>query len=262
MKDKNPLWQIVVLLIISFIALGFYSFKNKAFNVFGEEIRQSDIKQICEPQTDALAYRIQYPKTILGNPNKREAIDTTKQRILFFGDSMLEGLMWRAKAYATANGHKFFPVVWYSSSTKWYGESDTITYYIHKFKPTYVIMVLGANELFIRDIFKKRNKDVKNIIKQFDTLRYVWIGPPNWKDDTGINDMVMANMPANQYFDSRQLTYQRAKDGAHPTRRSANRWMDSIASWIMNTSRYPILLNEPKSNAKTHPHPTLLQPMY
>ena len=74
-----------------------------------------------------------------------------------------------------------------------------------KFKPTYVFLVLGANELFVRDIIKKRTKYVKNILQQLDTVKFVWVGPPNWKDDTGINTMILRNVGSDRYFPSKNL---------------------------------------------------------
>ncbi len=258
---KNPLWQIVALLIILFIYLGLISFLPDI--KWGKtELKKAEIKEMFEPSADIKVDKIIPPQTLIDNPNKQEATDTSKQRILWIGDSMLEKLMQPAQEYADANGHKLFPVVWYSSSTLWYGQSDTIRFFIKKFKPTYVFIVLGANELFIRDIFKKRHKYVKRILEQIDTLRYVWIGPPNWKDDTGINDMIKTFVPDNQFFESRNLTLDRISDGAHPTKAAAKIWMDSIARWVMHDSRYPILLNKPDKKIKSRPHATLLQPMY
>ena len=46
------------------------------------------------------------------------AIDSAHQTILFFGDSMLEGLSRRFADYAVQNGHELYTVIWYSSSTQ------------------------------------------------------------------------------------------------------------------------------------------------
>ncbi len=183
------------------------------------------------------------------------------QRILLIGDSMLEGLMRRLKDYTAYNNHKIKTVIWYSSSTKWYGNSDTLKYYINQFKPTYVFLVLGANELFISDIIKKRQKFVNHIKKQLVGVKYIWIGPPNWKDDTGINKLILKNVGAKRYFPSKNLSYRRTSDGAHPTRSSAAAWMDSVAVWVMKESMYPIMLAKPKKKAKISANVTILQPM-
>ena len=53
------------------------------------------------------------------------AIDTLPKRILFVGDSMLEGLSPRFASYAASNGHKLYTVVWYGSTTLKWGETQT-----------------------------------------------------------------------------------------------------------------------------------------
>jgi len=122
-----------------------------------------------------------------------------------------------------------------------------------------VILVIGANELFIRDI-KRRDKFVKNILRQIGNLKYFWVGPPNWKEDTGINDLILRNVGPRRYYPSKKLKYERNRDGAHPTKKSGYMWMDSVATFIMNKSMYPVLLNYPDAQEKNGPPTTLLMP--
>ena len=56
------------------------------------------------------------------------------------------------------------------------------------------------------------------------------------------------------------LTFERNKDGVHPTRASAAKWMDVIASFIMKKSKYPIILKTPKNKAKKRSTLYLLSP--
>ena len=65
-------------------------------------------------------------------------------------------------------------VIWYSSSTLWYGSCDTLSYFVKKYNPTYVILVIGGNELFIRDV-RSRDKFVKNILRQIGNRKYFWV---------------------------------------------------------------------------------------
>ncbi len=178
------------------------------------------------------------------------SIDTTSQRILLIGDSMVAGLMHRLQDYCEANGHVQNSVIWYSSSTKWYAQTDTISYFIQKHQPSFVILVLGANELFIRDIIERRVDFVKQIVSQFDSIPYIWVGPPNWKKDTGINEMIQNHVDSSHFFLSANLHFDRLSDGAHPTKASSVLWMDSIAAWIMTKSSYRIKLYEPTEKAK------------
>ncbi len=255
-------WQFISILVISFVIVTIYSFKEKPIKVFDYEIKQSGIKDFL--MGDPLQSKGFEKFTYLNKPKKQDVgvIDTTSQRILLIGDSMLEGLMLRLRDYTTFNGHEMKSVIWYSSSTLWYGTCDTLSYYINQYKPTYVMLVLGANELFIRNIKTKRLKYVRRILSQIGNIPYVWIGPPNWKDDTGINELILENVGEARYFPSKNLSYKRKSDGAHPTNASAKIWMDAITQWIMTKSAYRIKLNRPPKNKRyrNSPNATLLQP--
>ncbi len=177
--------------------------------------------------------------------------DTTSQRILFIGDSMLEGLSPRLAAYCEYNGHELYSVIWYSSTSEIWGKSDKLAKYIETFKPTYIIISLGANELFVGDIERKRRQYVEKIIDDIGDIPFIWIGPPNWKPDTGINRLVSSLAPKGCFFLSDGMHFNRAKDGAHPTRSSAVDWLDSIVRWMPLNARQPIRLEKPeKSTAK------------
>ncbi|MEE0478027.1 MAG: hypothetical protein UDK32_09175, partial [Adlercreutzia sp.] len=73
-------------------------------------------------------------------------------RILFVGDSMLEELSRRLDDYAVANGHTLQTVVWYGSTTEKWGMTQTLRHLIAEYKPTYLWVCLGGNELFVRDL--------------------------------------------------------------------------------------------------------------
>ncbi len=186
--------------------------------------------------------------------------DTSSQKILIIGDSMLEGLSLRLQDYSEHNGHEMQAVIWYSSQSLWFGKSDTLKHFIEKFNPTYVILVLGANELFVPKIIERRKKYVEKIISQLDSVKFVWVGPPNWKDDTGINKLIVDAVGWDRYFPSKNLKYRRTKDGAHPTYESAAVWMDSIASWLCNYSKYPIKMEKPEHKRKKSPKRIILSP--
>ena len=252
----KPIWKFIAALAITTAILAAYSFSDTPVDVAGTEIKQSDMKVfICGDTTPVYAtemYTSEYtPQT---------GIDSTSQTILLIGDSMLEQFRWRLRDYCAENGHQMQSVIWYSSQSEWYGKTDTLKYFINKFKPTYVILILGANELFVRDIITKRTPYVKHIIEQIDTIPFIWVGPPNWKDDTGINEMIVSNVGSRQYYPSKNLKYNRYDDGAHPKPESASMWCDSVAKFIMEKSRHPILLNPPTKKYTGSPNSTILQP--
>lgn len=181
------------------------------------------------------------------------------EKILLIGDSMNENLRIRLNDYCIKNGHEMHCVIWYGSTTKQFGTCDTLAHFIRKTGATYVLLTLGANELFIRNIAEKRTGYVKHIIEQMGNLPFVWIGPPNWKDDTGINDLILQNVGPGRYFESKKLSFERKKDGAHPTKTSAFNWMNHLAEYLGNDALHPIAMTPPDTNYNKLPHTTILK---
>jgi hypothetical protein len=185
--------------------------------------------------------------------------DTTSQSILLIGDSMAYTLIFRLADYCLQNNHTMHVVSWVSSSTVGFGACDTLRHYIDKFKATYVIFVIGSNELFVDNIKQNRAKYIDRILKQIGRTRCVWIGPPNWKEDTGINDLLLESVGKEKFFLSKNLKFHR-RDHAHPTLESAAMWMDSIASWIKRESCYKIKLDWPTVKNTEKIYPVVLVP--
>ncbi len=257
----NLIWKVIGMLVITASLLTAYSFTSYEISIGDIKLKKTPIREFIlgipeNPYAKALSGRDTVSKEEVQQPT-----DTTSQRVLLIGDSMLEGLKDRLEDYTAYNNHSLKTVIWYSSSTEWYGSSDTLKYFIDEYKPTYVMLVLGANELFVPNIIRKRTPNVKHILDQIDTLNYVWVGPPNWKDDTGINKMILKNVGSMHYFPSKNLNYKRTSDGAHPTRASAAIWMDSIAVWIEKKSYQPIKMDKPLEKSKKSANVTILQPL-
>ena len=187
--------------------------------------------------------------------------DSSAQRILFFGDSMVEGLLRRMNSYAYANGHTITNVVWYSSTTEIWAKTDTLRYFINKVKPTFAMISIGANEQFLKDV-GSREPRIRQILKALGDTPFVWIGVPAWKEDTGINDLTQRVVGKSRYFDSRGLTLMRGRDHMHPTFSAACEWMDSVAVWMASPkTAHPIRMDKPTDGEK-HTYKTYaLQPI-
>lgn len=181
-------------------------------------------------------------------------VDTTTQTILFIGDSMLDGLSPRLAAYSNQSGFHQYSVIWYSSSTEKWSKAKRVKEYIDKINPTFIFICLGSNELMIKDIIEKRQQFVSDIIDQIGDIPYLWIGPPNWREDTGINQLIKNNVPEGCYFKSDGMKFERRKDGAHPTAASASLWMDSIIRWMPEHSAHPISFEIPEKKTGTADH--------
>lgn len=178
------------------------------------------------------AYALTHPEAVAAASPLAHPADSGKRTVLFIGDSMLEGLGQRLAAYCEASGHELYTVIWYSSTSEIWGNAHLLTSYIHRVKPDFLFICLGANELFVRDIASKRDKHVKSILAEAGTVPYLWIGPPNWKEDTGINDLIARNTPEGRFFLTNGMKFNRKRDGAHPTYESAAEWMDSVVRWM------------------------------
>lgn len=192
-------------------------------------------------------------------PRKHEP--DTAQNILFIGDSMLEGLCKRFIDYADQNHHQLNTIIWYSSTTDVWANTDTLQYFLKKFDPSYVVVCLGGNELFVKDI-PQRKANIQKMVDKIGDIPFVWISPPNWKEDTGINDAIISVVGWGRYFDSRSLELDRKKDHAHPTDPAAVIWMDTIARWLKSPAcDNPLAMEWPENDLKMQ-NVTVLQPYY
>ncbi len=265
MKHYFHLWA---LLLVAFVIIAAYSCldNDRRVSIGDLEIKSSGIadRLTQQPDTtaDASGSDLQAAAAEIKAQTFPAEVDTAAQSILIIGDSMLEGLNPALGAYAKHNGHKLNSVIWYSSTSEYWGNSDTLRVYLNQFKPTFIFISLGANELFVSDIKEKRDKFVKSFLRQIGDIPYVWIGPPNWKKDTGINEMIAENVPQGRYFKSDGMHFDREKDGAHPTHASAKLWMDSIARWMPAHAEHPIRLDAPPAGFKGRPdRVVVLQPL-
>lgn len=256
--EKFP-WGILkfsALLIVVFSLMMLYSFHRDEVRIFGVDIKQNNLASIFVPLNDFYGFRgIQYPW------NTTTEVDSTKQRILMVGDSMSGFLRLRLNDYCEKNGHTMYSVVWNSGNTLWFANTDTLDHFIGKVNPTYIIVVLGGNELFLPKP-EYRQKEINTILAKIGDIPYIWVGPPNWKEDTGINDVILRCTGRKRFFPSYRLQYQRMPDGAHPTRESAYNWMDSIAVFMMTKAKHPIIMELPERHASGYPPTTMLAPIH
>lgn len=251
---------LVVISLVEPVKLGGHEFKKATFI---DELTKVDLSRSAIPweidstgiSTDSMSTD-SVPASRFPVP-----VDTASKTILFFGDSMLEGLSPRLAGYCSANGHKLYTVIWYSSTTQVWGDCDTLSVFIRRYKPDYIIACLGANELFVKDIATKRADKLKHLLGEIGDRPLLWIGPPNWKEDTGINDLLANTLQEGGFFLSNGMTFNRKSDGAHPTRESASLWMDSVIRWMPAHCAHPIRMDSIPAGAGKPQRVTLLQPL-
>lgn len=263
---NKPYWGLCGLLltallffvVLSFwqdgISVGNFDIKTASFArdlgapSLGGKIDESEQENLSDAETKG------HPK------GWRAPVDTTAKNILFIGDSMLEGLAPRLAKYCDKNGHSLVEVIWYSSSTLVWGESGRLKELIAQYQPNYIFVCLGANELYVPDIKRARRPFLKKILAEIGDIPYVWIGPPNWVEDTGINDLIEQEVEDGCFYLSAHDQFERSRDGAHPTRASAHQWMDRVVKWLGEKGAHPIRLDNPGEGTGRASHIIVYQP--
>jgi hypothetical protein len=281
-KPSSP-WLIVwagLSITLPILLLYIYSCKPEAFSLAGVELKQilgnQDIDAMLatldEPETPAntatsapitdtansgLAKDSTLPFLTQGSgvftlPAYELPVfaDTTKHRILLIGDSESGGLRYPLNDYCLANGHKLvLSMEWYSATVFNFGRSDTIDKIIARFKPTYIFLVFGLNELYARDL-KARKIAANQLAKKLRNIPYAWIGPANWDEDYGINRVFKSSADSGTYFLTKNLTLTRAGDGRHPDVQGYRVWMDSVANWLQTSAKYKMAMKPPRKRGR------------
>ena len=252
--------KVILLLLTVVVAALAYALSPQQFSLGTYHLKKVSLLQLKRASTPHSAT----PKKKLAKkpsaPAKAEEAkpDTSRQVILLFGDSMLEGLTRRLDDYTAANGYQLHTVIWYSSSTETWATTATLEHYIAQYHPSYFLLCLGSNELFVNDL-DQRDQYIKTLVQKMGDKPFVWIGPPNWKEDTGIDQLICDNVGKGAYFDSSRLNLTRGKDGRHPTFSAAAGWADLIAKWMSSSQcDHPIKMDRPTKNG--HAKVELLNP--
>lgn len=240
-----------MLLVVALAVITLISFLDDDITIGGIKVKKSPIaktlrEKYLTTEEKQKAEEIRQEALVQKARPQENPIDTAPQVFLFIGDSMTQNLSIRAAAYAKQNGHKIHTINWDSSGTRIWAQSDELDNFIEKYHPTFIFISLGSNELYIRNLDPYREY-VRTILKKIGDIPYVWIGPPNWKKDEGINDMLLEETAPGTFFRSEGIQLARKSDQIHPTRDAAVIWFDSVARWIPK-SAHPIRLTIPSDS--------------
>jgi hypothetical protein len=181
----------------------------------------------------------------------------TVRRVLLIGDSQLENLRQPIRKRLKDNNYELVAsVIWYGSSTKQWASSDTLNYFISKFKPDFVLIALGLNELFVNDL-DKRQSYADRIKAKLETAQmpYYFIGPAAWVKDKGITSVLQSTF-GELFYPSHLLDLERAADGRHPSKKGGVIWFEEVASQI--TSKGILDLKKVKDTTYQGQAPTIL----
>lgn len=150
--------------------------------------------------------------------------------VLHVGDSMVGGNWGLTRALEqrfTAEGAKFFRDYKVSESIISYDKSSKLKDLIAKHHPDIVILTLGTNDVFV-PYPQSMAGNVQNIVKRIGNRECYWMGPPTWKPDTGIVQVLKDNVAPCKFFDGSALKLERVGDGIHPTDKGGAAWAASF----------------------------------
>lgn len=235
MSGRQPITEAVGIFISITLLLFLYAWSDHVLSWGNIILQQSDFKKYLTFTPKA---KKSQPKAVV----KKDSIpqtDTTSQKILLIGDSMVQELELIFAPICAKNHHQFRSIAIQSTNIQTYAQSDTLEKMINLFEPTLVVIVLGSNELTIPDV-ESRRPYVDKILGVVGNRKVVWVGPPNWRKDTGMNDFLAEIMDDDRFFRSADLKFQRKSDGIHPTYQASVMWSDSIFFWLEHKSRYKI----------------------
>ena len=263
---KPSRWLIVwagLSIFIPLLVIYIYSCSDNSVKIGSLEIKQvlgnQDVDLLIQEIDKSKKQIAKKPmiKVLLDSNGNPYLNDTTKHRILLIGDSEIGGLRYAINDYCRENGHKIvLAVEWYSATTFNFGRSDTIDKIIEKYKPTYIFMVLGLNELYAKDL-KARKIAANQLAEKLKGIPYTWIGPANWEEDFGLNKVYESSAEPGAYFMSKDLTLSRSRDGRHPDNKGYRLWFDSIASWVQTSAKYKIKMKVPIKRARPYLSPVI-----
>jgi len=162
----------------------------------------------------------------------------TGKTVLHVGDSMVGGNFGLTKALEarfTGEGAKFIHDYKVSESIVSYDKSPKLKDLLAKHRPDIVIITLGTNDVFVPYPIAMVG-NVRNIVGRVGARECYWMGPPTWKPDTGIVQVLRDNVAPCKFYDSSSLKLQRAGDGIHPTDRGGAEWATSFWSFFRPTT--------------------------
>lgn len=171
--------------------------------------------------------------------------DSVSHRVLIMGDSESGGLCFQLYDYCQENGHNLVAALtWYSASIFNLAYADTVNDVIKKYKPTYIFIVVGLNEMYAKDL-NNRRKAAQILAKKISGIPYTWIGPANYMEDYGINQVFKESAEPGTYYLTKQLDLPKGGDKRHPSKVGYRIWMDSLAVWLQTEAKYKIKMNAP-----------------
>jgi hypothetical protein len=105
--------------------------------------------------------------------------------------------------------------------------------YIDKYRPSLVIITLGANEVELVNP-EQRAGAIKRLVGKLAGRPCVWVIPPLWKPDTGIFNVIRQNAAPCRILESDSIVHNltRQRDKIHPNDPAREIWADAVLAWL------------------------------
>ncbi len=225
------------LMILSIIGIFFlYENSDQTIQIFGFTLKKNSDLAFKEVK------KIKKKRKIVVYKKQIEVLKNKK--ILLAGDSEAGSIIYEIQKYAVLNGHNLCrTIIWNSSSDMTYASCDTLKNNINRYKPEYIIFVIGLNQVYQRN-FDNSREAISKIITEFKDVPYTWVGPANWIKDYGINDLYRENIDSGAFYFSGNLVLERAEDGRHPSITGSKKWVDSICYFLTNKAKHKIKMDK------------------
>lgn len=124
-------------------------------------------------------------------------------------------------------GVRLHPDPWNRVSIATYDRDPHLRDTLRRVNPDVVFVVLGANDLFVPHP-EALAGNIRSIVRTLEGRPCVWIGPPPWKPDAGIVDVLSRNVAPCRFFDSRGIEVERIQDGIHPSDKGGADWAQHL----------------------------------
>ena len=247
------LWILIVCSLIVFVGLSF----SEDIKIGSHTLKKGNFPESLlgwGDSQEADVYEALPPEVVAAiQEQMKSGPDTTIHNVLVIGDSMTHYLGMSISKYGSKNNYAVTGVTWESSSITGWSNTDKIQKYLDMVKPDFIIVSMGANDMNLK-YFEKKIPEIRNIISRFDTIPFIWVGPPLWKEDKGLYPMLEKAIGADRLFIIKEdFSLPRGKDRIHPTRKGADIWTDTLMSWI-RTRNMPLPAEKPDGVSTNRKH--------
>jgi len=157
--------------------------------------------------------------------------------VLVVGDSFSQSLGVGLKPILKAQGVRV--VIKGQKATfipEWAGTKMGMALAVMQYKPELVVIVLGGNELGIKDPTIRASR-IRRVVGNAKDRPCVWVAPALWEfgDPHGLLEVIRENSKPCRYYDSNTLAGElpRGGDKIHPDIHGQKKWAEALLAWLV-----------------------------